>query len=42
MRHEYRCFHLAKDVSKVVVCLRDRGEVGSSVDRCSAKAAVRL
>jgi len=42
MRREYRCFRLTKDVGKVVVCLGDRGKVGSSVDRRSAKAAVRL
>ena len=42
MRCEYQCFRLAKDIGKVVVCLGDRGEVGSSVNRCSTKAAIRL
>jgi len=42
VRCEYRCFCLAKDIGKVVVCLGDRGEVRSSINQCSAKAAVRL
>jgi len=36
VRSKYQCFCLAKDVSKVVVCLRDRGEVRSSIDQHSA------